>query len=303
MTGPVPVLIRSDQSSDTLFTRETTSHGKVVYLFNRSSDSYINNVDGQVYFIFRDGNDKFCFVLCDGVGQSYCGQLAAKFLGEYLFNWLENLDANLLQDPTLVNQLTSNINILCDEAQQMVIKHQLPENMPDLLLMALTEQKSYGSEAVFVAGRIDFQLGKMPPILNLFWLGDTKIHLFDKNGGEVDIPGSWINSERWSTKFGVKGTEIVNHWCTELWKIKKIVIHSDGLKASALNQLYSLLKAPGEMNSAIESLRSLPESDDVSLISFEFLHFKKRNLYAIFIEIISRFLHFIHRIKYGIFRY
>ena len=59
---------------------------QVDYLFNRSSDSYINNVDGQDYFIFHDGEDKLCFVLCDGVGQSYCGQLAAKFLGDYLFN-------------------------------------------------------------------------------------------------------------------------------------------------------------------------------------------------------------------------
>ncbi len=302
MTGPAPVFISSDQSSDILFTRAPIPHGKVDYLFNRSSDSYINNVDGQDYFIFHDGEDKLCFVLCDGVGQSYCGQLAAKFLGDYLFNWLEDLDANFLQDPSLIDRLTNDLNVLAEEGQEMVLRHELPENLPDLLLLALTEQKNYGSEAVFVAGRVDFQVGKTFPTLNLFWLGDTKIHLFDKHGDEMNIPGSWINSERWSTKFGIKGAEAVNHWLIELRKIEKMVVHSDGLKGDVLSGLYSLLNIPDEMDSAVEGLRFSPESDDVSLVSFDLSRAKRRNLRLIFIEIAGYFLYFIHRIKYGIFR-
>lgn len=264
-----PVVKRSIQNSDIPFTKMRTPHGTVGYLFDRSYDSFEHDVDGQDYFVFQDGEDYFRFVVCDGVGQSYCGQIAARLLGERIFTWLESFIEDLSSDVDLSGQLTSYINDFCEEAQNIVLQDPLPDTLPDLLLRALHKQKEYGSEAVFVAGRINFYKNA-PPQLNIFWLGDTQIHLFDKDGNEIDFPGKWINSERWSTKHGVRGTKVVNYWSGNPRNIKRIVVHSDGIKPEVLERLFILVDNVHEMRLVVDNLRSLPTSDDVSLISFDF---------------------------------
>lgn len=271
MAGKERVFKYSIQDSDTQFAREYTPHGAVGFAFNRSHDSFVHKTDGQDYFVFSDSNDKFSFVLCDGVGQSYCGQLAAKFLGDWLFQWLEDLNIEAIHNSDIAIQLTNELNNLSAEAQQMVSDHKLPESLPELLLIALNEQKNYGSEAVFVVGRIDFKSKCSPPLLSLFWLGDTQFHIFDKKGGEVEIPGKWVNAERWSTKNGIRGTDHVNHWSYRLRKEKMLVAHSDGIKSPVNDHLFELVDRPNEMIKAIDGLRSSPESDDVSMICFEFI--------------------------------
>lgn len=283
LSSKEPMPIQFSQKCDLSFTKEPSQHGEIGYLFSRSADSFLYDTEGQDYFVFHDGIDNFCFVVCDGVGQSYFGQLAAAFLGEHLLTWLKNLDSEMLHDPNLAEQLSVYLNGLISSAQEMVIQHQLPTNLPNLQLMALTEQKNYGSEAVFVAGRVDFNSGTKDQshLLNLFWLGDAQFHFYDFKGNEFDFPGKWKNSERWSTKHGIKGADKVNHWVDKRPGVGKLVAHSDGIKSRAA-ELFDLTNKSEEMNSVVQSLRSSPESDDISLIVFDFITQEKNPIRKMF---------------------
>lgn len=271
--------IHSVQDQDIPFTKEVSRHGEIGYAFYRSAESSLNNIESQDYMVFRDSPNKFCFVICDGVGQSYFGQLAAELLGKYLFSWLEDLDVNQLNDRVLAGKLYTGLNDLTGKGQEMITEHKLPADMPDLQLMALQEEKKYGSEAVFLCGRIDFDLESKiePPYLNLFWLGDVSFHIYEFLGKELDFPGQWQNKERWSTKDGVKGAQIVNYWNESLANVGKLVAHSDGIKRVS-GQLFDLTNNPDEMKVAVENLYSASDSDDISLVAFDFNKPKKKRI-------------------------
>lgn len=267
--------IRSSQDCDFGFSRDPSPHGNAGYLFYRSNDSLSHMVDSQDYLVFRDDIDKFCFVVCDGVGQSYFGQLAAEFLGEHIFDWLNQQNTQIFCDPDreleCAQVLSDFLDTLKSEAQEIVTQHPLPSNLPDLQKIALDEQKNYGSETVFLAGRVDFSNGRnrLSPVLNVFWLGDVQFHMYNVKGKELDFPGKWTNAERWSTKRGIRGTSVINHYTCPLVNVSKIVAHSDGIKSYA-DQLFTLTNNPNEMDLVIRKLRSSPESDDISLIVFDF---------------------------------
>src|SRR5204863_8715190 len=58
------------------------------YAYARSSDTRRVSDPGQDYLTFCYDDSAFAFALCDGVSQSFFGDLAARFLGDALINWL-----------------------------------------------------------------------------------------------------------------------------------------------------------------------------------------------------------------------
>src|SRR5690349_24469105 len=64
------------------------SFGTALALYNRSIDSIQANTIGQDYVVFRYGPTDLTFAVCDGVGQSFMGDLAARLLGDALVDWL-----------------------------------------------------------------------------------------------------------------------------------------------------------------------------------------------------------------------
>ncbi|MCC6905159.1 MAG: hypothetical protein IT326_04890, partial [Anaerolineae bacterium] len=60
----------------------------VRYAYSRSSDSMASQIEGQDYLCFQHNDQKLDFVVCDGVGSSFCGNLAARILGDNLLEWL-----------------------------------------------------------------------------------------------------------------------------------------------------------------------------------------------------------------------
>src|SRR4051812_28143375 len=84
--------ITINQDSDTPARREITALATLTYLYDRSRDSKQGNAPGQDFITFRCEGQRLAFAVCDGVSQSFYGDLAARFLGEQLVSWLSEAD-------------------------------------------------------------------------------------------------------------------------------------------------------------------------------------------------------------------
>ena len=268
--------VQIDQTQDLPFTKILTHFAEIGYLFSRSSESYLNNTYGQDYLNLRNKGRKLCFALCDGVGQSFCGQIAAKSLGDQIVDWIWNLPVGFHEDKVLQDNVNDYLNLAAVTAHEVVRTFLLPENLPDLVRRALENLREYGSETVFLSGRIDFAPFNTltPDLLTIFWLGDVQIHLYNHQGTVYQVTEKWVNSERWSTKFGIKGTDRVNIFIGELNNIERVIVHSDGI-SSLREQLYTLSKRPETLRMGVEQLRNSPTSDDISLLTIR-LRMRKR---------------------------
>src|ERR1051326_1043566 len=80
------VAIRQDRAESV--TRVRLVPGLLRYVYDLSRDSRESNQPGQDYLVFRYGAGRLAFAVCDGVGASFLGQLAAQFLAEHLVDWL-----------------------------------------------------------------------------------------------------------------------------------------------------------------------------------------------------------------------
>lgn len=58
------------------------------FAYARSADTRASGDVGQDYLAVREGPQTLVFALCDGVSQSFYGDLAARYLGDALVAWL-----------------------------------------------------------------------------------------------------------------------------------------------------------------------------------------------------------------------
>ena len=257
-----------DQNGDIRLTYTQSSLLWLRYMYQRSSESRTNGQPGQDYLVWRykeqDDEKILGFAICDGVGGSFCGEVAAQYLGNKLINdfifpvgyTLERLSISEVKEETI------NYLLKWKEAgHNEVEKRPLPADIPPMLKQALEQQRQYGSEAVFVCGRLVLRDDKAKLIL--IWMGDTQVLLFDKAGQPVDVGGRWSNTDRWSTKTGIKGQ--VQAWVGDVktFNIKRIIAFSDGLNSIA-NSIYHLTNT--EVRREALRLLEQPSSDDISLI-------------------------------------
>lgn len=235
----------------------------VRYAYSRSSDSMNSQVEGQDYLCFKHNDQRLVFVVCDGVGQSFCGNLAARILGDNLLDWLWSLDVTYLGGaPALAEAATSYLNRIQKQAQLEVAEYQIPTEMSGLVRQALEAQRTYGSEAIFAAARIDHPSAMIPEgLISICWMGDTQIHAFDLQGQPFVLGGQWSNANRWSTAQGTKGTMAT--WMSELENVSRVVSFTDGLTAHA-TKLFDY--GDTKLDKEIHAGAKLPTSDDVAFI-------------------------------------
>jgi hypothetical protein len=244
--------------------------GYLRYLVARSSDSHAANIEGQDYLAWFSEGDGFCFVICDGVGSSFCGNIAARYLGERLLAFITNRGAASLSqhDARGVSTETQEYLQECQpRGNQLVAEVRLPDETPALLREALEQtRREHGSEAVFACGRLNLGLGTSR--LTLMWMGDTAVQVFDQQGQRIELGGRWLNSDRWSTKYGIdkRGAQLWT-WVGDVQPlgIERILAFSDGL-AFAAEELHSLDDA--ELQRVVGNQLLSATSDDVSFLDF-----------------------------------
>src|SRR5574341_1833558 len=174
--------IKIPQKVETQVTFEAVPNAYVRYAYSRSSDSMANQIEGQDYLCFRYNDEKLVFVVCDGVGSSFCGNLAARILGDEVLDWLWMDDIPALGSAAALQEVAiARLNRIQKIAGHEVESYQIPGHISPLIRQALEQQRAYGSEAIFVAGRIDHPSFRViDGMLSLFWMGDTQARVLDE---------------------------------------------------------------------------------------------------------------------------
>lgn len=258
------ILVRLEQRSEGPL---HVNRGRVFsyrYAYARSADSQRDDEPGQDYLVFRELDDHFVFAACDGVSQSFFGDLAARFLGDALTNWLTQEIPPAMDGPAVQNAIHTFLSDLTRNATQRIENHPVPAE-PALLYEVLLDKKARGSEAMFACGRIDapspqFLAGRVV----LAWMGDMRLYLWRTNG-RVNLGGSHETDHRWSTKRGPVGGQ-VNVYVAPLAPVgnpvTRLVVYSDGL--SQLDSQLDNSLSNQALQQIIWDTKSRPDSDDIT---------------------------------------
>ena len=255
-------IITLSQTTDTPARREMAPGAAITCLYARSRDSREADAPGQDFIAYGYDEGHIAFAVCDGVSQSFFGDLAARFLGERLVDWL----AALLDDPddavtleAFGARLDQALRAWTAEANARVAAMPISEGLPPLVREALARKRDHGSEAMFVAGLVDMARGQVL----LGWLGDMGLRLWDWHGAPVELPGAvWETRERWSSRVGPKpGAPRVA--LVPLAGVSRIAAFSDGLgsRASELDAL-----SLDGLDALARELDAAPASDDISIL-------------------------------------
>ncbi len=254
---------RVPQTIETPVTFTPVPNAYVRFAYSRSSDSMASQIEGQDYLCFKHNDQKLVFIVADGVGSSFVGSLAARILGDELLDWLWSRDIGYYGgEAALKEAAVSYLNRLQPQAQIEVEAYELPDMGSPLIQQALEGQRAYGSEAIFAACRIDHPGPMMPDgLISVFWMGDTRIHVLDREGKEIELGGTHDNANRWSTTKGVRGTMAA--WMQPLTGVGRVVAYTDGLSGHA----GAVIHYPDDrLDREIRRGALLPTSDDVAFI-------------------------------------
>jgi hypothetical protein len=255
MTTPNPLEGRSQlrQDAETPLTALETTFGTALYLYARSGDSIDNATVGQDYVAYRYGKTDLAFAVCDGVGQSFMGELAARILGEGLIDWLWQISAPANAD-SFADDVKAALNRMTETSAQEIASFQLPAHLPSMVVQALEMQRNYGSESMFVAGRL--ALADPDPWVALCWLGDSPVAAIDIDGKLMDLGPKGHTSERWNATTGVKGS--IHTWTGSAQRVARVAGYTDGL---------GLTHAPtdAELARLMSEWKMTPPADDASL--------------------------------------
>jgi hypothetical protein len=255
----------SDQNKDSFITFAEERRAYIRFLYARARDSRLHGGEGQDYLAWRYMGNVLAFVICDGVSGSFFGNLAAKFLGSKLLDFLLDSESWLdtVQDASgLRNKVKECLNAWREEGQREIEKVTLPDTMPPLQKEALEEIKEqHGSETVFIGGRLSFDktLEQETGRLTLIWMGNAQARVYGPDGRQIEITGGrWHDSDRWSTKHGIKNQ--VHVWLQE--GVSRVIAFSDGFVAP--DNIDTLPDHQLQERVGIHLLS--PNSDDISFI-------------------------------------
>jgi hypothetical protein len=247
------ITFATDQTQDLPTYTQNAGWAEITALYDRSRDSRGGDAPGQDFIAYACDEGRLAFAVCDGVSQSFFGDLAAQFLGERLVRWL------IATDRPDAERLNAVLSEWTADASALVADKEIRESLPPMVRDALTKKRENGSESMFAAGLIDRPNGAV----HLCWMGDMRIRVFDSAGEPVEIPGAaWETRERWSSRMGPKnGSARVAE--LPLQSAARIVVHSDGVGSYA-ESLHTL--AADDLNGMVHTLRDAPASDDVSVL-------------------------------------
>jgi len=206
------------------------------YAYARAAETRAAGDVGQDYLAVREGERSFVFALCDGVSQSFYGDLAARYLGDALVSWLSDDLRSTMEQQTIRADLAACLRDLTGPATELVQRHPLPPDIPPMLRDVLEEKRALGSESTFVCGRLDLADDTFPAgRIVLAWMGDSRLRLWSSGDDPpAALGGVFETAQRWSSRRGLVGGEL-NVFVAPLAqadrRFSRLVAYSDGLAA------------------------------------------------------------------------
>jgi hypothetical protein len=175
------------------------------YAYARSNESREAGDKGQDYLVFRYDGIRFTFALCDGVSQSFFGEIASRFLGNSLVNWLWRGLPPTTTTADVASMVSYLLDSLVSPAKEYVGAYPLPAGIPPMLKDVLEGKRSLGSETTFICGDITLPCQALPQgRALLIWMGDSRLRLWGRAGERTGELGDTFEMwERWSTHRGV----------------------------------------------------------------------------------------------------
>ncbi|UOY91678.1 hypothetical protein MUG87_14425 [Ectobacillus sp. JY-23] len=233
------------------------------YTYRRAKETQLVNDIGQDYFSLLIQEGTLVFALCDGVSLSFCGDVAARYLGDILLDWLQGMTWD--NEDKIKQSLVTYLEKATETGTKIVNMHPLPHSVEGILRDVLEEKRLQGSEAMYVCGRIDVKNGKTKVMIA--YQGDSRFRLF-KDTTELHIPQETFHtSGRWSSRTGCVGGD--PHIC--IWEgnvINRIVVYSDGL--ARLDDV-DVIPSDTQLESLILQSEAAPVSDDLCLLDISVL--------------------------------
>ncbi len=260
------------QGEDTLLQRLEVGPFVLRYASLRSSDSKDADQNGQDYLSFHISGNSLAFCVCDGVSQSYYGELASRFLGERLLDWLRAKMPYTMDETFLSAQMIQFLDDTRYLASREIRDHRVSEDITGLLAEVLEEKRRRGSETTFACGLVTlpdewFPCGRVV----LAWLGNCRLRWGEGSTwgcGLQDNPDD--NKGRWNTKKGIVMGELMLR-AFELAQesqrtTRRILAYTDGLAI-----LDGKVEAPGDEQLAqlICEAANSKYSDDCSFLEIE----------------------------------
>lgn len=238
------------------------------YAYARSADTAAAGEPGQDYLALRHDDRTFVFALCDGVSQSFYGNLAARLLGDALVDWLWDELPPSGDDAAIGAALNARLLALITPATELVQQYVLPADLAPMLRDVLAQKRALGSDSTFVCGRVDLPGPDLPQgRLILAWMGDSRLRLWGPEGECSAVLGDHFDAaQRWSSRRGpVNGQP--NLYVSPLVQngkpvILSLVVYSDGLSCLDGRQPPSNFGLQAAMDDAHDSATS----DDISYL-------------------------------------
>ncbi|MBX3037146.1 MAG: protein phosphatase 2C domain-containing protein [Anaerolineales bacterium] len=270
-------VIEINQNIDTPLSSIENEVFSIKYLSYRSLEGQNSNQPNQDYLAIKADHSKLAFAICDGVGSSFVGNIASKFLGDYLINYFWDFDHDLreywvVSESNIKKKIIKSMRLWSDTAQTTVRKYMFPDNISDLHKAGLEALRDeHGSETVFIAGLINFEDEKYS-ILTI-GAGDIEYKLFDKDY-ELIFSNEQIKSvnNRWSTRWGVKG-DIQVQRIPPNNEVSRLLFFTDGIIKENIISLSS-----NNIDTVIkDSLKKI--NDDISVVEIDLKKRGKSSFY------------------------
>lgn len=262
-------IIETDQQTDTFVS--TSVNGQIaVRLYSvRCQEAQLDAAPNQDYarVVFSPQGSVLSFCVCDGVGGSYLGDFAARYLALRMTNYLLTLPAiprNPQQTAMVMRKRLENWAI---EAQNELTSLGLPATLSSLEHEILAEQRDqHGSATVFFCGRVDYgssistHAPEIVPAL-FCWMGNVTARFFSTPSICQQLGDQDNDRNRWSTLFGQQG--LLTTHVSALSRCEPLIVHTDGLDMLS-HQLAQL--DDQQLQTCIRELLQTPTNDDMTVL-------------------------------------
>lgn len=228
------------------------------YAYARSLDSRNEGDNGQDYLAIIENEKRLAFALCDGVSQSFYGDIAARLLGEAVTEYLFSLGLSLSPEE-LTREITNLLQSLVGPTTRTIQEFKIPDDLPAMLQKSLDQKRTLGSESTLVAGLADFESEEIV----LAWLGDSNLRIWGpENELTSNLGSTFLTDERWSSRKGPVGN--VHVITGSMDAIRRITAYSDGL-----NRINKWLQVELPSNASIDGEINKAGDDDISFFELQ----------------------------------
>jgi serine/threonine protein phosphatase PrpC len=267
--------LKTDQSQN-LFVRQPFSYGSLRLLYQRCRESELQSSPCQDYAEIAGNADDttVCLSVCDGVGGSYQGDYAARYLGDAMVGWLAQMPLGHQDNHALANALVNQMAQWSQDSHADLNRMEVASSTPALVREVLEETRSgYGSETVFLSCRIDLlhteQQGDQkvqPANMLMCWMGNVSAQIFTAPDTftAFNLPGDDRN--RWSTARGLRGSVAVRF--LHVKDLHRLIIYTDGL-ADVGEHIWRMDDT--ELCDHARNTLAMPSNDDMTVLDIQLM--------------------------------